>query len=423
MNEDRFTVFFLTFLACGIVIGAMISLPPVMSPNDASQWNTVWSLNAGQGYVIDGAPYETFEKVVRAGRSYSSKPALMPTVVAGLAWLTRRPMGLSIPQDDGYVFRIVLILINVLPFAAMVVLYARLLERLDCQFPARIFCVAAAAFGTYLTGYSVTLNSHTLAACAVFFALYCLIRVQYDGQRHWGHFFLCGLFAAWAAANEAPALLFVAIVSGILLRANPRAALLYFLPPVLALCAAFFGATWLATGGLLPYASPPEPEVFFYKGRYWLNPFGFAAADDSAWLRLFHMLLGRYGILSLTPIFVFAFYGALLKARLQLISRIGLLLTIGMLGFYALGARDYGGRCQGMPRLFWLIPFWLISLAPAVDRAFRSPLFRALAFAALLVSLVSVGFALGAGGPYKVAGPWGLSWLHQAFWPLRSVNY
>jgi hypothetical protein len=76
-----------------------------------------------------------------------------------------------------------------------------------------------------------------------------------------------------------------------------------------------------------------------------------------------------------------------------------------------------------MPRLFWLIPFWLISLAPAVDRAFRSPLFRALAFAALLVSIVSVGFALGAGGPYKVAGPWGLSWLHQAFWPLRSVNY
>jgi len=413
MSPQRFAVHLLTLLACGIILGAMLSLPPVMSANDASRWDTVWSLNAGQGYAIDNAPYETCDKVIRGGRFYSSKPALMPAVLAGLAWIIQRAVGLALPRNDDSVVRLILILINVLPFALMIELYARLLERLGYGFPTRLFCLGAAAFGTYLTSYSVSLNNHTLAACATFFALYCWVRVECDGQRRRRYFFLAGLCAAWAAANEMPAVLFAAVLFAAFLRLNARRAFFCFLPPALAMAAAFFCATYLAAGSLLPYTFNPEPSLGAYANSPWINPVGIDALQEPKWLYMFNMLLGHHGILSLTPVFVFAFYGAFLKAKLQAINRIGLALTVCVFLAYTLRTANYGGRCQGMRWLFWLIPFWLISLAPAVDKGFGSRLFRALAFAALFVSLLSVGFALSAGGSYGAAGPWGFSWLHQ----------
>jgi hypothetical protein len=276
--------------------------------------------------------------------------------------------------------------------------------------------VAVAAFGTYLTSYSVTLNNHTQAAWAAFFALCCSIRIHGDGRRRWRYFFFAGLFAAWAAANEAPALLFVAILLAILLRCDPKRALLGFLPPALAVAAAYFYTTYLATGRLRPYSISFDSQFYLFPGSYWLSPIGIDAMHEPKWLYVFHMVLGHHGVFSLTPVFVFSFCGVFLKDKLQLINRMGLFLTLYLLVLYALTTNNYGGQCQGLRWLFWLIPFWLISLAPAVEQGFRSRLFRVLAFAALLISVVSVGFALSGGGDI---GPWGASWLYQFYRSIR----
>ena len=423
MNAERFSVNLLAVLACGTIIGAMIRLPPVMSANDGSRWNTVWSLNAGKGYVIDEAPYETCDKVIRGGRLYSSKPALMPTVVAGLAWLIKQAVGMSLPDYGDFVVRAILIFINVLPFGAMIVLYGRLLERLGHGFPTRMFCVGVAAFGTYLTSYSVTLNNHTQAAWAAFFALYCLIRIEYEGQTQRRYFFLGGLSAAWAVANEMPAALFAAAVLGILLRSHWRRALLYFCPPCAAMGAAFLYTTYLATGSLIPYTFNPDPSLGIYPGSLWINTRGIDALHEPKLVYVFHMLLGHHGIFSLTPVFAFSLYGAFLKSRLRRINQIGLALTLYLFVSYAFRTANYGGGCLGIRWLFWLIPFWLISLAPAVEKHIDSRLFRLFAYAALLVSLVSVGFGLSALGVYGFVGPWGFSWIHLIFRWMNWVNY
>jgi hypothetical protein len=74
----------------------------------------------------------------------------------------------------------------------------------------------------------VAVNNHTQAAWAAFFALYCAIRIRYDGQTAWYYFALCGLFTAWTVANEMVAVLFAASLMGLLFHSHSRQTLRYF---------------------------------------------------------------------------------------------------------------------------------------------------------------------------------------------------
>ena len=67
MNDFRFLGTLAAVLSAGLIAGAMLRLQPVSGSNDASRWDTVWSLTHGMGYVIDGAPYPTVDKVKRDG--------------------------------------------------------------------------------------------------------------------------------------------------------------------------------------------------------------------------------------------------------------------------------------------------------------------------------------------------------------------
>ena len=202
MNNQSSLTSLIVVVAIGLIFGSLLRLQPVSSSNDKSRWSTVWSLNAGHGYVIDETPYPTIDKVKREGHFYSSKPALPPTLIAGLVWAIGLVTGMTLPDNQGFIVRFVLVLINLIPFAWLLVLYSRLLQRLGFETSTVLYCLCAAGLGTYLTAYSVTLNNHTLAATATFFALYCFIRIAYEGQRDWKYFGICGLCAAWAVANE-----------------------------------------------------------------------------------------------------------------------------------------------------------------------------------------------------------------------------
>ena len=79
VNELKWITMLIALVASGLILGVMLRLQMVSGANDASRWNTVWSLTNGKGYTIDDAPYSTIDKVRRDGHFYSSKPPLMPT--------------------------------------------------------------------------------------------------------------------------------------------------------------------------------------------------------------------------------------------------------------------------------------------------------------------------------------------------------
>lgn len=409
-----------------LVLASMAVLPPIIGVNDGSRWDTAWAVSTGRGYVIDEAPYETVDKVFRDGHFYSSKPALMPTVAGWLLKAVSLNNRLSLEFHEQKIVRIILLIINVLPLAILIVLYDRLLGRWKVSAPVRLFCLVAASLGTYVTPYSTSLNNHTQAAWATFFSLYCLLRILEDPRRaHGGWHAGAGLFAAWAAANENPAVAYLLIVLGVLLVKQPRKALAYCVPMVAVVVAAFFYTTWQATGRLYPYSLNWDKETYYtYPGSVWPNPTGIDSQHEPKWWYAFNLILGHHGLLSLTPIFIFGLWG-LMRGRKAFdaphaaASRIGLWLVVAVTVLYIFATHNYGGGCQGPRWLMWLTPFLLIGLPPVLERHFHARAFRAMAYSALFVSVFSIGYAL-------VQGPWGHardSWLHWVFRWLRLIDY
>ena len=246
---------------------------PFLSGNDRSRWCTVRALVEHGTYAIDEViaeeNWDTIDMVRHVGRDgrqhlYSSKPTLLPTLVAGEYWVIHKLTGDTLGSHPFAIGRLMLITINVTALAAAMLLLARLAERYGTTDWGRVFVVAAAAFGTLLTTFAVVLNNHVIGAAASIAALYPVLRIWYDGQRRLRYFAAAGLFAAFTAANELPALAFFAALAVAVFYKAPRQAAVAFVPAAAIVAAAFFGTQYAAHGTLTPaYAHRKAGERLF----------------------------------------------------------------------------------------------------------------------------------------------------------------
>jgi len=187
-------------LLVGFQLIVYISLTsPVKAGNDGSRWDSVFSLVAGQDYVIDNAPYPTVDKVMRNGHLYSSKPPLLINLVAEPVLLFEY-CGLSIPAHSWLITRVVLIMFNIFPFCCFLFLYSDMLQRGRYSSFTQYSCMLVAAWGTLLTSYSTVLNNHILAAFGVFAAIYTVIAIESNAKDEACSYLLVGLAAAWAGS-------------------------------------------------------------------------------------------------------------------------------------------------------------------------------------------------------------------------------
>ena len=186
------------------------------------------------------------------GHLYSSKPPLLPTLMAAVYWVIYHVTGLSLGAFPYAVVRTVLIVVNVVPLVIGFLLLARLVERFGTTDWGRMFVMGAAVFGTFLTTFAVTINNHLPAAVCAMAAVYAAVRIALDGERRLRYFIIAGMTAAFAAACELPALAFLVALSVALLWKAPRQTLLGYVPAAGIVLAAFFAANWVAHGNLRP---------------------------------------------------------------------------------------------------------------------------------------------------------------------------
>ena len=477
---------FVALLVIGVAIaqglGVTMKSPTQLEANDISRWCTVASLLERGTYAIDDCPWQekTQDKVLKPDklaapgqdtsalqrleysiapaswktgeptkRFYSSKPPLLPTIIAGVLYPIRKASGLSVedarftpraerevekpdPADPSktikvretpdpirwnyyvFYFKPIIVLLNLAPMLALLILYAKFLDRYaatnDWAWMAGLF---AAAWGTYLFSFDQTLNNHTVAATSAFFALYLAMKI-WDGRSASGWTFAgCGFWGAFCAANELPAALFgLMLFVGVFAKA-PRKTLLWFIPAALVPIAAFLVTQYLAMGQFKPVYEEFGTETYNYEGSYWNAPYEFDYLNvkpESKAVYLFHMTLGHHGIFSLTPIVLFCLIGAFRALRgesrgMATVAIFTLLLTIAMLAFYDWNpkARNYGGSTQGLRWLFWLFPFWLMTLPPGLEPGKESRIYRWLSLLALMASVFSVGYA--------IRHPWSHPWI------------
>jgi hypothetical protein len=417
-----------------------------------------------QGIIFEDG-WQSVDKVLHPNKLefISSKPPLLSTLMAGLYWLLQLLTGWTLTDNPFPVVRILLLLVNWLPFLIYLMLFARLLERFGTTDWGRPYVLAGACFATFLTTFAITFNNHSIATYCVLFALYPTLRIleseQWSSSAPWGLFALAGLFASLAACSELPAAAFAVALFAILLRWSPKKTLLFFVPAAALPVAAFILTNFLAVGQFrLAYSEFGGPW-YEYEGSHWRKPnpgevkngIDWAWTKESRWQYAFHVLFGHHGLFSLTPILVFAVCGMIRftfadirywlsgpprsptlqvgqeqaspdsksqatdKRRVQsLLAVLTLVLTVVVVGFYLNQYRpNYGGWTCGLRWLMWLSPLWLLCMAPVADHLAGCKWGRLLACLLLAISVFSANFA--------AANPWRHPWIYRLMeamgWP------
>lgn len=417
---------------------------PFLSANDRSRWMTIRSLVEHGTYEIDsivGQPtWDSIDMVQHRGRDgelhlYSSKPPLLATLLAGEYWLIHRLTGATLRDYPYEIGRFMLVTVNILPMVLMFVLLARLVERFGTSDWGRIFVMAAATLGTFLNTFAVVLNNHIIAAVSATIALYALVRISADGERRLRYFVIAGLAAAFAAANELPALSLLALVGLILLWRAPWETAIAFVPAVAIVAAAFLGTNWLAHASLRPpymhrSATDAEDNWYHYTytvaGRerqsYWLDRQGIDRGEPTKAMYALHSLFGHHGIFSLTPVWLLSVGGTGMwlfstdRSRRELaalVAIISVLCLVFYLGMRPQEDRNYGGMTSGFRWMFWCAPLWLVVMLPAADRLARSTAGMALAGLLLTMSVLSASYPTW--NPWT--HPWIYNWLVWCGWP------
>jgi hypothetical protein len=441
-------------VATAVALGVALRQPTFMGANDISRWCTVWSLLERGSYIIDECPWQldTQDKVFRAARAmdgpspgtpavkhyYSSKPALLPTVIAGLLYPARKLTGIPLdrvvleeraerwvqkPDPTSpykvkgvlekpaepvrwpvYVlyFKPILILLNVIPFFVFLVLFTRVLDRYAASDWAWVFSLVAAAFGTYLLPFTQTLNNHAVAAFSAFFALYQFVRIWDEEERAGWRFFVAGFFAAFAAANELPAAAFLALVACVLFVRFPLKVLLFLVPAAAIPLAAFCAAQYAVFGELRLAYEAFGTDEYLYEGSLWKTPLDLDALNvhpEPYGVYLFHMTLGHHGWLSLTPIFLFSVWGAVrLLGSQNRYFTVSIWLSIGALtclaGYYFQDPAAWkpGGTLHAYRWLLYGLVALFALAGPVVLASRRTEPLVALAWLTTVLTLVLLEF-------------------------------
>jgi hypothetical protein len=436
---------------------------PTFGSNDRSRWDTIRALVENGEYVIgrrhildpttgkyrdDGIAfeegYQSIDKVLKPDTNefYSSKPPLLPTLLAGEYWVLYQ-LGFPMWEYPWLVVRVILFTAQWLPLVIYLVLLARLVDRYGSTDWGRYFVMACACFGTLVTLFVITLNNHVIAACSALYALYLFLRIwTADGAAPAWVYLLAGFFIAFTACVELPAAALTAGLGLLLLAKFPRRTLIFFVPAAAVPVAAFFLTNYLAIGEWMPAYSKFGGPWYQYEGSPWKLVEGEEKHGiDWAHLRegrgeyALHFLVGHHGLLSLTPVYLLAFAGMIAGLwrrsnsaedsppqaassvpgeRLpQVLFPLALCVSVVVIGFYLARTTNYGGWTNGLRWLMWLAPLWLLTMLPVVDRLSGCRRGRSLGYVLLAFSVLSVNC--------WAWNPWRHPWLYHLFealgWP------
>lgn len=413
---------------------------PTFSSNDRSRWAMVRALvdegsfaigrrepDGARGYKDTGIHMEdgwrTLDKVLdpKTNVFYSSKPPLLPVLVAGEYWLLKSCFGWTLTGERRWqVVVTALFTINVLPLALFLVLFARLIERHGRTDWGRIVLFAAACFGTFLTTFATTFSNHTIAAVVTLAAVYPLLMA--DNGPSLAACAVSGLSGGLAFCFELPALSLVVGLFGVLLVSVPSRAFLAFVPAAVIPVAAQAAINYAQIGDWKPAYEKLDSEWYRYPGSHWAKVgdartgIDFAGDKESRPTYAFHLLAGHHGVLSLTPLWLLSVVGMVrglvnIDGRGRswwLINLVAFGCTAACVVFFAaiVGTVNYGGWTSGPRWFFWLTPLLLIAAIPILDRLADSPTGRGVVYVLLAVSVFSAW--------YPGTNPWRHPWIYRA---------
>src|SRR5262249_44318624 len=148
---------------------------------------------------------------------------LLSTLVAGEYWVLYHGFGLSLTDrnQEWIVIRVILLTLNAVPMLVFLLILSRLVEPLGTTDWGRLYVVATACFGTFLTTFATTLNNHSPAAWCALFATAAALRIWSEESAPAWLYAVAGFFAALTATFDLPAAAFAALLIGLLIVRSP----------------------------------------------------------------------------------------------------------------------------------------------------------------------------------------------------------
>ncbi|MCA9665829.1 MAG: hypothetical protein KC503_09585 [Myxococcales bacterium] len=469
-------------LTAGWCFARIMMVDGPLGMNDRSRWSTVRALVENNTYaigtpvrsgshlvplgIVSGPGWRTIDIVLHPERRlfYSSKPTLLPTLIAAQSKVLRALFGWTPRDNTAAVVRAALLTFNWLPLLLSLLLLARFAERYVASVRARAALLLVGCFASFVPSYVVVINNHLPAACASMAALYLLARLLVDGRDSASRVALLGLFCGLAAAVELTAgMLGACCLATLLSRARYRRRALAFvlagaLPAALQLL-----TNYIALGRLLPaYFSD---AWYRFPGSFWARSnIGIERRGPRA-AYAFNFIIGHHGVLSLSPILLLSGAGMALprssrrspalaawqralaaavnalavgaaaypptpralrvvlalialgaalallvpldddEDALALLRRMAATCSITLVCYFALGTRNYGGLTIGPRWLMWLWPLWLASMAPPLEQLVARP--WGLALCALLFGASALSANV------QPLDPWHHPWIYR----------
>ncbi len=231
---------------------------PFLSANDRSRWCTIRSLGDYDTYAIDivlqaenGESWDTIDKVMHWGRDsqphfYSSKPTLLPALLTYPYLALKRVTGWTLAKNTFPVVRWLLLVCQVFPLVIFFWATGRVADQVAQSDWTRIYVMACATFGTFITTFAITLNNHVPTVVCVAAATLLLVRIWRREATRWRVYALTGLTTGLAAAFELPAAALTGAALVTCLIRSPRNTLTGFLPAVAVVAAAFLMTNYTA---------------------------------------------------------------------------------------------------------------------------------------------------------------------------------
>ena len=402
--------------------------------------------------VKHGLPDEIYDPSNPAsGYMYSSKPTLLPTVMAGPYWVLNRCFGLSLAKRPFETTRILLVIYQLIPLGIAFFCLASIIESVGKTDWGRMYAVAAATFGTFALAFVPTLNNHLPGFASISTALWAAFKILRDGKNNPLYYAAAGFFGAFAVACDLPALAFAAGLCAILLVKRPVKTIFVAIPAGLVVAAAFIATNYIAHNSIMPaysckrdhmamqaeakekgvdsktlfdandwyyynyYPAGRPREAKYARLSHWANRTGIDRGEPSILRYAFHSTVGSRGVFSLTPIWILSVLGLCVwtfKTRddkgLRTFGVGALTLTVVFFAFFLTrdqGDRNYGGMSCWSRWFFPLVPLFVPALLPIVDKASKSRLWRGVALAALFWSAASAAF--------PTWNPWVAPWLYD----------
>ena len=360
--------------------------PGHVSDDEMARLATVQALVEHKTLAIDDTAFtETTAKVRRNGRLYSNQPPTMALLLAGPYWALHR-LGHTFAADPNFVAYLLTVLGTTLPVAGAAGLTYRMGRLFELHRPWRAGLALAVVLGSGLISYATVLNAHAPAAALVMASAACLIHVTITNRRVHGSVWLAlsGACAAFAAAFEPAAVLFVLLFAAVVLalrwtEAQRLGGLLVYLigaaGPLLlhvALVQRTTGNVWQGCG-LGQHAAADSPDTAAADAPGIGVSVAFPAYEDeeaesgSIWApfwagagRIGAAFFGRHGVLSHFPIALLGIVGVSMVMHRHWPSTTKVLASATLVGalviivLYALRAVDW---TQAMFATRWFVVF------------------------------------------------------------------